>query len=75
MLYVEYARLVQRYHEKQLKFQRILEEKEKIFQKTQPKSMTYDKEKVIGGEYKNKADTYVIELEKLGNELDRKSVV
>lgn len=70
MLYIEYEHLKKKYHEKQKRFQKILDKKATIFQKTQPQSVAYDQDRVSGGVFPNKADTYVIELEKLGDELE-----
>lgn len=70
MLYMEYEALKQDYHDTLNRFKHILDKKEVIFQKTQPHSMSYDEERVSGGERVNKADAYMIDLEKLGKELE-----
>lgn len=64
MLYIEYEHLKNRYKCTQKQFDDILTEKEELFQKTQLRSIEYDKEKVDGGIVNNTFDTYLIEKEK-----------
>lgn len=63
MLYNEYEQLRIKYYEAQNKCDEILSEKEALFQLTQPKAITLDKEKVCGGGGNNIFDTYLIKKE------------
>lgn len=63
MLYNEYEQLRIKYYEAQNKCDEILSEKEALFQLTQPKAITLDKEKVSGGGGNNIFDTYLIKKE------------
>ena len=69
MIYLEYERLKKKYRKTQAYFQDVLDEKERLFQKTQPQSMSFDQDRVYGGIRNNKADTYMIEIEKLDDQL------
>ena len=70
MIYVEYEKLKKSYNDTQKNFLDVLDKKEELFQRTQPKSPDYDKERVAGGEYTNRMESYVIELEKIRDQLD-----
>ena len=64
MIYEEYEEFYAKYLNIQKIYDDILSEREKIFNKTQAKAITYDKEKVKGGTTDNAFDTYLIELER-----------
>ena len=65
MLYISYEISKQRYFDTQRALETILDEKEALFQRTQPKAATYDKEKVTGGNAGNVFDDYLIAKERL----------
>ena len=75
MVYLEYEQLKQKYRESQKYYQEVLDKKEILFQRTQPHSMQYDKEKISGGEYLNKNDEYMIYMEEIWNDLKVAEVV
>lgn len=60
MLYEQYNEYKIKYYEVQQKYNEILNEKEKIFAITQPKSTKYDKERVKGGSPSNSFDDYLV---------------
>ena len=60
MIYVEYEDYKSRYYETQKQYNDILNEKEKLFLMTQPKTMKYDSEPVNGGVHKNIFDEYLL---------------
>lgn len=60
MMYIEYERLKQRYYQAQKDYDSLLQEKEALFERTQPNSMAFDKERVIGGKTENTFDKYLI---------------
>ena len=60
MLYAEYEELKRQYKETQRQYNEIINEKEMLFQITQPQAVTTDKEKVSGGSPENKFDQYLI---------------
>lgn len=64
MLYVEYEKYLNKYYEVQKKYDAILEEKERLFSRTQPQAIKYDSEKVNGGSPVNTFDEYLIKKEK-----------
>lgn len=64
MLYVTYEQFKIRYYETQRQYNEILNEKEQLFLKTQPKATKFDKERVNGGVSTNTFDEYLIEKEK-----------
>jgi hypothetical protein len=64
MLYVEYQEYKTKYYKAQKEYDKVLSEKETLFNRTQPKGTTYDKEKVSGGMViGNVFDTYLISKE------------
>ena len=63
MLYLEYEDLKRQYKETQRQYNDILNEKEKLFQITQPQAVNTEKEKVMGGSPKNNFDQYLIHKE------------
>lgn len=60
MLYEEYEEFKRQYKETQRQYNDILNEKEKLFQITQPQAVNTEKEKVMGGSPKNNFDQYLI---------------
>lgn len=64
LLYVQYEEYKNKYYEVQRKYDEILGEKEKLFVRTQPKAIKFDKEKVSGGSPVNAFDEYLIMKEK-----------
>ncbi len=65
MLYVTYHEYKLKFLEAQEQYNKIVNEKQELFSKTQPGGVDYDKERVSGGAVKQNAfDTYVIKMEK-----------
>lgn len=63
-LYIKYEEYRQRYYEVKKQYNSILEEKERLFATTQPKSTKFDKITVDGGKPSNTFDEYLIKKEK-----------
>lgn len=59
VLYIEYSNCKKKLVEAQKRFVRILEEKEELFNITQPQGTNYDKELVDGGSKENVFDKYL----------------
>lgn len=64
MLYEEYHEYKLRYYEVQKKYNEILNEKEKLFARTQPKATKITGDKTAGGKRVNNFDEYLIQKEK-----------
>lgn len=64
MLYIEYEEYKTRYYEVQKKYNQILNEKEELFARTQPKATQITGEKTTGGKHVNAFDEYLIQKEK-----------
>lgn len=64
MLYIEYEEYKNKYYEVQRKYNDILNEKEELFAKTQPKATQITGEKTGGGKHINAFDDYLIQKEK-----------
>ena len=64
MIYIEYEEYKYRYYEVQKKYNQILNEKEELFAKTQPKATQIIGEKTAGGKHVNAFDEYLIQKEK-----------
>lgn len=60
MIYMVYEEFRQKYLETQRKFDEILQEKEFLFTKTQPKSPNWDKIGENGNQVNNKFDDYLV---------------
>ena len=60
MLYMEYEDYKRQYKETQRQYNDILNEKEKLFQITQPNAVDTEREKVMGGSPQNNFDQYLI---------------
>lgn len=63
-IYLTYEEYKRNYYKVQKLYNEILEEKEKLFAKTQPKSAKFDKINVDGGNISNSFDDYLIIKEK-----------
>lgn len=64
MIYLEYVEYKRRYQETQETLAAILTEKEYLFNRTQPKALTYDSDRVQGGKNANVFESYMIAKEK-----------
>lgn len=64
MLFLDYEILKIKYLDTQQGITQILNEKERLFAKTQPKSVQFDKERVSGGQQGNAFEDYMIEKER-----------
>lgn len=64
MIYLDYEKYKKEYYETQSIYNELLNEKEKLFLKTQPKATQYDKDIVGGGKVENKFDFYLIQSER-----------
>lgn len=64
VLYEEYELYKNKYYEVQKKYNDILNEKEELFAKTQPKAVQIKGEKTSGGKHTNTFDDYLIQKEK-----------
>lgn len=65
MLYLDYERLKGKYINAQKTYNEILSEKERLFAKTQPKAIKFDRESVGGGKPYT-IDDYLVEIEQKG---------
>lgn len=70
MIYTEYELCKFKYMELQKRFDAVLTEKERLFTKTQPNAITYDKDHVQMSHDGNVLEDYVIALET--GEIDKK---
>lgn len=59
-IYITYEEYKKKYYEVQMLYNNILEEKERLFAKTQPQSTKFDKISVDGGKPSNSFDDYLI---------------
>lgn len=64
MIYLDYLDIQHKYILSMQEVDKILNEKELLFQRTQPKSPVMDVERVSGGSPENKIETYIVELER-----------
>lgn len=64
MIYLEYEIFKSKYLDTQRTYNEILEEQERLFTKTQPNAIRYDKERVQGGYSVNSLEEYMMEKEK-----------
>ncbi len=60
MIYRDYELCKSKYKEIQKRFDAVLTEKERLFVKTQPKAITYDKDKIQASHDANVLEDYVI---------------
>lgn len=63
-MYIEYLDIQNKYILSMQEVDKILNEKEILFQRTQPKSPVMDQERVSGGSPENKIESYIVELER-----------
>lgn len=70
MVYIDYHNCKKKYEEIKKLYEQIVEEKERLFLKTQPKATKIDKASVDGGARNNLFDNYLMEKEK--KQLDMK---
>ena len=63
-LYMEFVDYRAKYLEAQRQYDEILNEKEQLFETTQPKAVISDKEKISGGKNTNSFDDYLITKER-----------
>lgn len=63
MVYLEYEKIKRKYHKAQERFDAILTEQERLFVRTLPKAITYDKDHVQCSPYGDVLDDYVIAKE------------
>lgn len=78
MLYEEYEQYKYKYYLAQESYNELLTIKEKLFAMTQPSSVEYEKDKVMGGSGQNAFDRYLIlkEKEKIDEKLkEAKSIL
>lgn len=71
-LYMEFVDYREKYLEAQRQYDEILSKKKQLFDRTQPRSIRVDKEKISGGENINSFDDYLIDKEK--NRIDERLV-
>jgi len=64
LLYEEYEKYKNKYYEVQQKYNEILNEKEELFARTQPKATQITGDKTTGGKHTNTFDDYLIQKEK-----------
>lgn len=64
MLYIEYEKYKSKYYEVQKKYNDILNEKEELFSKTQPRAIKMSGDKIAGGTHSNLFDEYLIQKER-----------
>lgn len=64
MLYGDYYECQQKYRDAQSVYDGVLEDRELLFERTQPKSTEYDKERLDGGKQSNVFDDYLVQLER-----------
>lgn len=64
MVFIEYEYQKNKYDELQNIYNDILEEQERLFTKTQPNAIRYDKEHVMGGMIDNSLEEYIIAKDK-----------
>ena len=64
MLYIEYEEYKSKYNEAQRSYNDILNEKEELFARTQPKATQIKGDKTTGGKHNNTFDDYLIQKER-----------
>lgn len=70
MIYREYEVCKSKYRELQRNFDAVLTEKERLFVKTQPKAIVYDKDKVQSSHDVNVLEDYVTSCEDIDKQLN-----
>lgn len=73
MIYKVYEKYKEAYYKSQEEFHEVLNEKERLFSKTQPQSTDYNKDKSSGGKTSNAFDNYLISVQEkdIDNKLNR----
>lgn len=76
-IYVTYEKYKRKYYEIQKLYDKILEEKERLFSMTQPKSTKFNKINIDGGKNNNTFDDYLImkEKKKLDGKLEEIKII
>lgn len=64
MIYIQYENCKNKYYAAQKEYERIVDERETLFMKTQPKATDTTKDRVSGGANNNAFDNYLIQKEK-----------
>ena len=64
MIYIEYEEYKSKYNEAQRSYNDILNEKEELFARTQPKATQIKGDKTTGGKHNNTFDDYLIQKER-----------
>lgn len=64
MIYAEYARLKSKCSESLKVYESIIDEQQRLFEKTQPQGISVETERVSGGESLNAFDSYLIAKER-----------
>lgn len=65
MVYLDYERYKAHYLDAQAQYERILIEQSELFERTQPKGIRYDTDRVTSSKTGNAFDSYLIEKERL----------
>lgn len=75
-IYVTYEKYKRKYYEIQKLYDKILEEKERLFSMTQPKSTKFNNINIDGGKNNNTFDDYLImkEKKKLDGKLEETNI-
>lgn len=63
MIYKIYEKYKEAYYKSQEEYHEVLNEKERLFMKTQPQSTDYNKDKASGGKPSNAFDNYLISVQ------------
>lgn len=58
-LYIEYEDYLDKFKDSQSLYDQILSDKQVLFERTQPNAVSFDKDRVDGGEYKNAFEEYL----------------
>lgn len=77
MIYKDYEKYKEAYYKSQERFHDVLNEKERLFSKTQPQSTDYNKDKSSGGKPSNTFDNYLISVQEkdLDNKLNKRKKI
>lgn len=75
MVFIEYEINRRRYVEAIRNLQSLLDRKEDLFMRTQPKSVRYDTDRVQNGNLTNAIENYVIQREKLDKDIEEAKAI
>lgn len=75
MVFIEYEINRRRYVEAIRNLQSLLDRKEDLFMRTQPKSVRYDTDRVQNGNLANAIENYVIQREKLDKDIEEAKAI